>query len=336
VIRSQRRDQAEIGRRLRRAVGLTFGAMLAVAAIGCANSVVTVSPIPTSTGDSPSGTPLATSSATPQVVAPTLAPTRAPAPTPRPTPTRAPTPTPEPTPIRMPPFNGHTTVYWVFAHPDDETISSAGAMYESQKTGNRNVLITITDGETTAAGSRLGLSPKQVAAARDKEATAALAIIGIVPVFLHEPETGGGVQLGFVEQEVAKLAAETKGTVVFEGLGPDDAYVGLPHGDLDHYTVAQALQAEFDEGVIKNLVWRHLANFSNGQRYGICGFLSKAAMSAKQEMRAAYAYVNRSIGRYGIAGLSVRSMWRKTTTEPECHENVELQAGPSAGSSQSP
>jgi LmbE family N-acetylglucosaminyl deacetylase len=236
----------------------------------------------------------------------------------------------------MPTFNGHTTVYWVVAHPDDETISSAGAMYESQEAGNRNVLITITDGETTGVRSRLGLSLKQVAVARDKEATAALAIIGIVPVFLHEPETGGGVQLGFVEKEIAKLAAETKGTVVFEGLGPDDAYRGLPHGDLDHYTVAQGLLAEFGKGVIKNLVWRHLANFAGGKRIGTCELLSKPAMSAKQEMRAAYAYVNHSIGRYGIAGLSVRSMWLKTTAEPECHQNVELQAGPSAGSSRSP
>jgi LmbE family N-acetylglucosaminyl deacetylase len=227
----------------------------------------------------------------------------------------------------MPTFNGHTTVFWVFAHPDDETISSAGAMYESQQAGNRNVLITVTDGETTTVGIRLGLSLKQVAVARDKEATAALAVIGLVPVFLHEPETGGGVQLGFVEQEIVKLAGQTKGTVVFEGFGPNDAYRGLPHGDSDHYTVARALLAEFNKGVIKNLVYRNLANFSNGKRYGTCAFLSKAAMKAKQAMRAAYAYVNRSIDRYGIAGLSVASMWRKTTTEPECHENVELHPG---------
>jgi len=310
--------------------------MLAVAAIGCANSVATVSPTPTPAGSPSSDTPLATSSATPQVVAPTLAPTPAPTPTPRPTPAPAPTQTPEPTPIPMPTFNGHTTVYWVFAHPDDETLSSAGAMYESQEAGNRNVLITVTDGETTAAGIVLRLSLKQVAAARDKEATAALAIIGIVPVFLHEPDTGGGVQLGFVEQEIAKLASETTGTVVFEGLSPDDAYLGLPHGDLDHYTVAQALLAEFNKGVIKNLVWRHLANFAGGQRYGTCEFLSVAAMRAKQEMRAAYAYINHSIGRYGIAKLSVPAFWRRTGTEPECHESVELQAGPSAGSSRSP
>jgi LmbE family N-acetylglucosaminyl deacetylase len=227
----------------------------------------------------------------------------------------------------MPTFNGHTTVFWVFAHPDDETISSAGAMYESQEAGNRNVLISVTDGETTFVGSRLGLSTEQVAAAREKEATAALAVIGIVPVFLHEPETGGGVQQGFVEQEIAKLASSTKGTVVFEGFGPNDAYQGLPHGDSDHYTVARALLAEFKKGVIKNLVFRNLANFSDGKRYGTCGFLSRAAMQAKQEMRAAYAYVNPSIGRYGIAGLSVHSMWSNTTTEPECHENVELHAG---------
>jgi len=232
----------------------------------------------------------------------------------------------------MPTFNGHTTVFWVFAHPDDETISSAGAMYESQEAGNRNVLITITDGETTEAGGRLGLSMKQVAAARDKEATAALSIIDIVPVFLHEPETGGGVQLGFVEKEIAKLAAGTKGTVVFEGFGPDDAYRGLPHGDSDHYTVARALLAEFDKGVIKNLVWRNLANFAGGKRYGTCEFLSQAAMKAKQEMRAAYAYVNPSEGRYGIAGQSVPAFWRKTTTEPECHENVELHRGIDLGS----
>jgi len=251
-----------------------------------------------------------------------------PTPTPEQTPTTRPTPTPEPTPLPTPTVNeDHATVYWVFAHPDDETISSAGAMYESQEAGNRNVLITLTDGETTRVGSQLGLSLKQVAAAREKEATAALAVVGIVPVFLHEPETGGGVQVEFVEREIAKLASETKGTVIFEGLGPDDAYLGLPHGDPDHYTVARALLAEFNRGVIKNLVFRHLANFSNGRRYGTCEFLSSAAMKAKQEMRAAYAYVNPSIGRYGIAGRSVRSMWLKTTAEPECYENAAQDAG---------
>jgi LmbE family N-acetylglucosaminyl deacetylase len=315
VIRSHGGDRAEVGPRLGRAASLAFGAMLAVAAFGCAGPSPTVSPTTTPTASPSSGAPVTTSSASPQVAPPTTAPTP------------KPTPTPEPTPIPMPTFNGHTTVFWVFAHPDDETLSSAGAMYESQEAGNRNVLITVTDGETTAVGPLLRLSLKQVATAREKEGTAALAVIDIAPVFLREPETGGGVQLGFVEQEIVKLASETKGTVVFEGLGPNDAYRGFPHGDPDHYTVARALQAEFNRGVIKNLVFRNLANFSNGKRYGTCGFLSAAAMQAKQEMRAAYAYVNPSIGRYGIAVKSVTSMWRKTTTEPECHENVALHAG---------
>jgi LmbE family N-acetylglucosaminyl deacetylase len=209
----------------------------------------------------------------------------------------------------------------VVAHPDDETISSAGAMYESVEAGNRNVLIVVTDGETTGVGPQLKLSLKQVAAARDNEAIAALAVIGIVPVFLHEPDTGGGVQPGFVEQEIAKLASETKGPVVFEGLSPNDAYLNLPHGHPDHYAVARALQAEFDKGVIKNLVFRHISNFSNGRRFGTCEFLSADAMMKKQAMRAAYAYVNVSIGRYGIADKSVGLMWQKTPTEPECHEN---------------
>ena len=226
-------------------------------------------------------------------------------------------------------------MYWIFAHPDDETISSAGAMYESQKAGNRNVLITLTDGETTAVGPLLRLSPGQVAAAREREATAALRIIGIVPVFLKEPETTG-VQLGFVEAEIERLASQTTGTVVFEGLDPDDAYLGLPHGDPDHYVVASALQAELDKGVIKNLVFRNLANFAGGRRCGTCEFLSAAAMSAKQEMRAAYAYVNPSIGRYGIAALSVPWMWEKTTGEPECHRDATPDAGPSPSPTISP
>jgi hypothetical protein len=86
-------------------------------------------------------------------------------------------------------------------------------------------------------------------------------------------------------------------------------------------------EEEFKKGVIKNLVFRNLANFSDGKRYGTCEFLSRAAMQAKQEMRAAYAYVNPSLGRYGIAALSVHSMWGNTTTEPACHENIELHAG---------
>jgi hypothetical protein len=320
VIRSRRGDQAEVGRGLWRAARTAFGVMLAVAAFGCASPNPPVSPTTTPTGAPSSATPVATSSASPQVAPPTTVPTP------------SPTPTPEPTPIPMPTLNGHTTVFWVFAHPDDETLSSAGAMYASQEAGNRNVLITVTDGETTAAGPGLRLSPKRVAAAREKEGTAALAVIGIVPVFLREPETGGGVQLGFVEQEIGKLAGETKGTVVFEGLGPNDAYLGLPHGNVDHYTVARALQAEFNKGVIKNLVYRNLANFSNGKRYGTCEFLSAAAMKTKQEMRAAYAYANPAMGRYGIAAKSVRSMWRKTASEPECHENVELHPGIDLGS----
>ena len=218
-------------------------------------------------------------------------------------------------------------MFWVVAHPDDETISSAGAMYESVEAGNRDVVISVTDGETSGVGPQLRLSLKQVAAARDKEAMAALAVIGIVPVFLHEPDTGGGVQLGFVEKEIVKLASETKGPVVFEGLSPNDAYAGLPHGHPDHYAVARALQAEFNKGVIHNLVFRNLSNFSNGKRYGTCEFLSAGEMKTKQAMRAAYAYVNVPIGRYGIAGKSVGLMWRKTPTEPECHENVELHPG---------
>ena len=306
VIRSRGGDESEVVRRLWRAARLTFGAMLVVVALGYAGPSQTASSNTTPQGNPSSGTRVASATGAP---------------------TNKPAPTPDPTPIPMPTFNGHTTVYWVFAHPDDETISSAGALYESQETGNRNVIIFVTDGETTGVGPMLALSLRQVAAARDKEATAALAVIGIVPVFLHEPETGGGVEVGFVEQEIAKLASETKGTVVFEGLSPNDGYVGLPHGNPDHHTVAMALQSEFDKGVIKNLVFRNLANYSNGKRYGTCEFLSAAAMAAKQEMRAAYAYVNPSIGRYGIAGKSVHSMWKKTATEPECHEHGELLPG---------
>ena len=81
-------------------------------------------------------------------------------------------------------------------------------------------------------------------------------------------------------------------------------------------------EEEFKNGVIKNLVFRNLANFSDGKRYGTCEFLSRAAMQAKQEMRAAYAYVNLSIGRYGISGKSVRFMWNKTVSEPECYEDA--------------
>ena len=323
VSRSHGVDQFEAGRRLRLAGRLALGAMLVVVAIGCASP----------NGAVFSGTPLAVASPSLRVAAeiadltPSLTPLETPRPTPMPTPKPTPKPTSEPTPIPMPTWNGQTTVYWIYAHPDDETISSAGAMYASQKAGNRNVLVFVTDGETTGVGPELKLSLTQIAAARDKEGTAALAVIGIVPVFLHEPDTGGGVQQSFVEQEIEQLASETKGPVVFEGLSPNDAYAGLPHGHPDHYAVARALQAEFNKGVIHNLVFRNLSNFSNGKRYGTCEFLSAGEMKTKQAMRAAYAYVNVPIGRYGIAGKSVGLMWRKTTTEPECHENVELHAG---------
>ena len=314
MIGSCRGDLAEVGARISLAVRLTLGAMLVVAAFGGTALSPTVTSGAVPKGHPALGAPVATSSASHHVAPPTPAP--------------APTPAPTPTPTSA----GPATVFWVVAHPDDETISSAGAMYESQKAGNRNVLIVVTDGETSGVGPQLRLSLKQVAAARDKEAIAALALIGIAPVFLHEPDTGGGVQQGFVEQEIVRLASETKGPVVFEGLSPNDAYLNLPHGHPDHYTVARALGWEFNMRVIHNLVFRHLSNFSSGKRYGTCEFLSAAVMKTKQAMRAAYAYVDVSIGRYGIAGKSVGLMWQKTPSEPECHENVELNPGIALGS----
>lgn len=231
-------------------------------------------------------------------------------------------PTLEPTPILSPtpePTKEQATVYWIFAHPDDETLAAVGAIYDSQKAGNKNVVIIVTDGESTAVGPRLGLSLKQVAVAREKEATAALGVIGIKPIFLREPDAGVYVQVGFVENEIKKLAEETPGTVLFRGHSTNDPYRGLPHGHPDHYAVAMALEAEYKNGEIKNLEEYTVGQFAGTKPHGTCVFLSKQDMIIKQEMRKQYALIDPKIGRYGIAVRSVPAMWEKTTSEPECY-----------------
>jgi LmbE family N-acetylglucosaminyl deacetylase len=211
------------------------------------------------------------------------------------------------------------TVYWVFAHPDDETLVAAGAIYDAQQAGYRNVVITVTDGTASAVGPKLGLTPAKLGAAREREEIAALAVLGITPVFLHAQD--GAVQENFVENEIAMLARTTPGVVWWRGHGSNDPYAGLAHGNPDHYAITIALETAFRNGVISNLREYTLGQFAGTKPHGACAYLSSKAMAAKQAMRREYGLANRAIGRYGIAVRSVSTYWARTTTRPECYSS---------------
>ena len=70
------------------------------------------------------------------------------------------------------------TILGVWAHPDDETMSSAGIMLSAIKNGQRVICLTATKGEEGSQDEKKWPKSK-LASIREKELTASLKVIGV-------------------------------------------------------------------------------------------------------------------------------------------------------------
>lgn len=212
-----------------------------------------------------------------------------------------------------------TTNYWIYAHPDDETLASAAAMMQSEEDGNRNVVVIISSGENTAVGPRLRLSKQQTSEAREKESRAALSNIDLEDIrYLKIPE--GQITRELVREVIRSLISETNGKAVFRGHSPYDSYLGLPCGHVDHCVIGNALVDAWKEGEIGDLKLYRIGHLFNGPKGEVCRALTPAQLALKQKMKKEYALVNRSQGRYGIAAQSVPGAWYQADRQPECFD----------------
>lgn len=229
--------------------------------------------------------------------------------------------TPTPVPPTAVPVPLQTTVYWLFAHPDDESLAAGGAIRAAQWSGHRNVVVVFSSGENTAVRRQLGLSREQTIASREAETRDAMAVIGVTDVrFLGIPE--GQITIQTVRNVIdAILESDTgPGPIWFRGHSPNDRYLGLPCGHIDHCAIANALREQWLEGRIQHLLYYRIGHLFGEARAGDCHTLTRDEATAKQRMRAAYAYNNWRLGRYGIGARSVPTAWAATATRPECAE----------------
>lgn len=132
------------------------------------------------------------------------------------------------------------SILLIFAHPDDETSSSAGAVARYSRRGVAIDLICATGGEK---GTRLDIPPEiETAQVREEELRAAAGIIGIRNVYL----------LGYIDGELEKSDfEEVTGRVleIMEQVRPEVVITFGPDGisgHHDHIAIGKAATAAFE------------------------------------------------------------------------------------------
>ena len=252
-------------------------------------------------------------SAIPSVLENPYTPSQKPAPTATATP-EAPISLSTPEPIQA---LKSTIIIWVFAHDDDETLTAGAAIYESQKAGNKNIVVIATAGETSHVGRDLGLTKDQTAAAQAGGTTAALKVIGLTPTLWRIKDDKNLTQDAIVGK-LLELIENTPGPVLIRTHNIHDHYAGLKCGQPVHCMVAKAVEevVALDQG--RKIDPSDVREYTIGQLdgmtpFGTCHKLTPEELKIKDAMRAQYA-------RYGLALRSVPEMWEAIDKQPECFE----------------
>ena len=234
--------------------------------------------------------------------------------------TETPPATPPPTPTPSPP-PALPTVYWIFAHPDDETLAAGGALSRSQAAGYRNVVIIVSTGENTAVRSRLGWTRDQIIAARTAELKAAMAVLAIQDLrLLGVPD--GQVTTAQVSDLIDGLLREGGPNARFRGHSPFDSYLGFTCGHPDHCAIGTALLQAWRDGRISDLKLYRVGHLFGGPLGEECEALDAQQLAAKRQLIQAYTTANRAAGRAAIGGQSVPGAWVQAARQPECSDLI--------------
>jgi LmbE family N-acetylglucosaminyl deacetylase len=213
-----------------------------------------------------------------------------------------------------------STVFWIFAHPDDETLAAGGALSTSQAEGHRNVVVIVSSGEHTRVRDRLSLTREEVVTSRRLEATQALKSIGVEDVrFLGIPE--GKITSSQMEGLIYHLLAEiVDGEVAFRGHSPYDEYLGLACGHVDHCIIGKALLSAWQSGVVGDLRLYRIAHLFDEPPTGECSDLTPEQWLAKKDMLEAYRVEDHDGSRFAIGEHSVPVALERAGFMPECYD----------------
>lgn len=207
-----------------------------------------------------------------------------------------------------------TTILWVFAHPDDETLAAGGSLAQHREHDNH--VIIMTDGSASGARSQTGLSVEAFVEARKKECLAAVKHAAVKEVTFPGFRDGtltDAQAYGFIKEHIMHLglAAET-----LRVKGPTARESGV---HPDHAAIARALTRLYKEGVINDLR-EYAISFLLGQTTN-GPFFNQSYLSSdliiKNRMIDEYYYKNPSQGRYGIGSISVPKAFQAAKTTPE-------------------
>ena len=105
---------------------------------------------------------------------------------------------------------------FVFAHPDDESFSSAGTIAKLTKKGVVVKLITATRGESGQVGNPPITTFENLGKVREKELKNAAKILGISHVYFlgYKDGTLSGISLGEIGRKILKILKEEKPDIV--------------------------------------------------------------------------------------------------------------------------
>ena len=216
---------------------------------------------------------------------------------------------------------GPGTTLWIYAHPDDETLTAAGAMLEARDEG-RHVVVLVTDGEATSVVGEEGYpaTAEALGEARQREARAALGIMEFYDVrFLGLQD--GAVNVTDATEALRDVVRDVEPPISVRTHSTGDDYGSYGDcGHPDHCATARAALELHEGGLIDDVRMYRIEQFFDGAPGGTCTVLDAQQQAFKQAMRREYGYRNTAVGRYGIAESSVPGAWEATEVQPECFD----------------
>jgi LmbE family N-acetylglucosaminyl deacetylase len=195
-------------------------------------------------------------------------------------------------------------IYWVFAHPDDETLAAAGALQKRQIDGQRNVVVFLTDGPLTSVRSVLWPTlenddrtrQQKCRQARILESTAALAVQGVESEnIVRFGYAEGQFTVADVKTKLLKLAHDSANRLRFNGHSPCDTYGSNLGGHEDHRKIAKALYELYAQKAISDVGFYRIGHLDGAFKCGANNqghrvHLSRRERSIKLAARSEYVY----------------------------------------------